>query len=45
MKKLILVLGVLATVISCKSVTQKENDLIVVDVFLHEVENDKVKVT
>ncbi|MBZ9785993.1 peptidase M61 [Psychroflexus sp. CAK57W] len=45
MKKLILVLGVLATVISCKSVSQKENDLIVVDVFLHEVENDRVKVT
>lgn len=45
MKKIILILGVLVSVIGCKSVSQKENDLIVVDVFLHQVENDRVKVT
>lgn len=45
MKKIVLVLGVLLTVLSCKTVTQKENDLIVVDVFLNDIENDKVKVT
>lgn len=45
MKKVVLALGILVSVISCKSISQKENDLIVVDVFLHEVENDRVKVT
>lgn len=45
MKKIVLALGVLIGVISCKTVSQKENDLVVVDVFLHEVENDKVKVS
>ena len=45
MKKIILALAVVLSVVSCKTVTQPENDLIVVDVFLHNVENDKVKVT
>lgn len=45
MKKIVLALGVLIGVISCKTVSQKENDLVVVDVFLHEVENDRVKVS
>lgn len=45
MKKIVLALGVLISVISCKTVSQKENDLVVVDVFLHEVENDRVKVS
>ena len=45
MKKVILSLAVLLSIVSCKSISQKENDLIVVDVFLHEIENDKVKVT
>lgn len=45
MKKIILAIAVVLSVVSCKTVTQPENDLIVVDVFLHNVENDKVKVT
>lgn len=45
MKKIILVLGVIAMLISCKSVSTTENDLIVVDVFLHTVDNDQVKVS
>lgn len=45
MKKIILAIAVVLSVVSCKTVTQPENDLIVVDVFLYNVENDKVKVT
>lgn len=45
MKKVILSLGILLSIISCKTVSQKENDLVVVDVFLNDVDNDKVKVT
>ncbi|MFD0932824.1 peptidase M61 [Psychroflexus salinarum] len=45
MKKIILAFTILISVVGCKSVSQKESDLIVVDVFLHEVENDRVKIT
>ena len=45
MKKLSIALGVMATVISCKTVTTTENDLVVVDVFLNDIDNDRVKVT
>lgn len=45
MKKIVFALGILAMVTSCKSVSKSENNLVVVDVFLNEIENDRVKVS
>jgi predicted metalloprotease with PDZ domain len=45
MKKIVFALGILAIVSSCKSVSKSENNLVVVDVFLNEIENDRVKVS
>ncbi|NEV93103.1 peptidase M61 [Psychroflexus sp. YR1-1] len=45
MKNLVLALAVLVSVISCKSVSQKENDLVEVEIFVNEIENDRVKVS
>ena len=45
MKKIVFAFGILAMVTSCKSVSKSENNLVVVDVFLNEIENDRVKVS
>ncbi|SDG61990.1 M61 family metallopeptidase [Psychroflexus sediminis] len=45
MKNTVLALMVLVGIVSCKSVSQKENDLVVVDIFVNEIENDRVKVS
>ncbi len=30
---------------SCKSISKSENDLVIVDIFINEIENDRVKVS
>ena len=45
MKKIVFVIGIIAMISSCKSISKSENNLVVVDVFLNEIENDRVKVS
>ena len=45
MKKIVFVIGIITIITSCKSISKSENNLVVVDIFLNEIENDRVKVS
>jgi predicted metalloprotease with PDZ domain len=45
MKKIVFVIGIITMITSCKSISKSENNLVVVDIFLNEIENDRVKVS
>jgi predicted metalloprotease with PDZ domain len=45
MKKIVFAIGIMAMITSCKSISKSENNLVVVDIFLNEIENDRVKVS